>query len=36
MLQVVDAVHGVIPDDMPLNLGISATDWLEESLPNEP
>jgi len=36
MLQVVDAVRGVIPDDMPLFLRISATDWLEVALPNEP
>ncbi|KAI5122193.1 hypothetical protein M0805_002682 [Coniferiporia weirii] len=35
-LEVVDAVRRVIPVDMPLFLRISATDWLEESLPNEP
>ncbi|KAI6029776.1 hypothetical protein BKA83DRAFT_4223049 [Pisolithus microcarpus] len=35
-LEVVDAVRNVIPDDMPLFFRISATDWLEESLPNEP
>ncbi|KAK1230109.1 NADH-dependent flavin oxidoreductase [Marasmius sp. AFHP31] len=35
-LEVVDAVREVIPADMPLFLRISATDWLEESLPNEP
>ncbi|KIM91352.1 hypothetical protein PILCRDRAFT_810624 [Piloderma croceum F 1598] len=35
-LEVVDAVRAVIPKDMPLFLRISATDWLEESLPNEP
>ena len=35
-LEVVDAIRGVIPDDMPLFLRISGTDWLEESLPNEP
>ncbi|GLB42195.1 putative NADH:flavin oxidoreductase / NADH oxidase family protein [Lyophyllum shimeji] len=35
-LEVVDAVRAVIPKDMPLFLRISATDWLEESMPNEP
>ncbi|KAF9268088.1 FMN-linked oxidoreductase [Marasmius fiardii PR-910] len=35
-LEVVDAVREVIPSDMPLFLRISATDWLEESLPDEP
>ena len=35
-LEVVDAIRGVIPDDIPLFLRISGTDWLEESLPNEP
>ncbi|OBZ65598.1 putative NADPH dehydrogenase C23G7.10c [Grifola frondosa] len=28
--------YGVIPNDMPLFFRISATDWLEESLPDEP
>ncbi|KAI1793241.1 FMN-linked oxidoreductase [Ganoderma leucocontextum] len=35
-LETVDAVRAVIPPDMPLFLRISATDWLEESLPDEP
>ncbi|KAI0671006.1 FMN-linked oxidoreductase [Trametes maxima] len=35
-LEIVDAVRAVIPPSMPLFLRISATDWLEESLPNEP
>ncbi|KAI0729591.1 hypothetical protein C8Q72DRAFT_302985 [Fomitopsis betulina] len=35
-IEVVDAVRAVIPPDMPLFLRISATDWLEESLPGEP
>lgn len=35
-LEIVDAIRAVIPEDMPLFLRISATDWLEESLPNEP
>ncbi|KAI6040870.1 hypothetical protein EDC04DRAFT_2867398 [Pisolithus marmoratus] len=35
-LEVVDAVRNIMPDDMPLFLRISATEWLEESLPNEP
>ncbi|CCL99714.1 uncharacterized protein FIBRA_01736 [Fibroporia radiculosa] len=35
-LEVVDAVRAVIPHDMPLFLRISATDWLEKSLANEP
>jgi 2,4-dienoyl-CoA reductase-like NADH-dependent reductase (Old Yellow Enzyme family) len=34
-LEVVDAIRAVIPKDMPLALRISATDWLEQSLPNE-
>ncbi|TDL25125.1 FMN-linked oxidoreductase [Rickenella mellea] len=35
-LEVVDAVRAVIPSDMPLFLRIPASDWLEESTPNEP
>ncbi|KAI0948189.1 hypothetical protein AcW1_009770 [Taiwanofungus camphoratus] len=35
-LDIIDAVRAVIPPTMPLFLRISATDWLEESLPNEP
>ncbi|KII89986.1 hypothetical protein PLICRDRAFT_29157 [Plicaturopsis crispa FD-325 SS-3] len=35
-LEVVDAIRAVIPESMPLFLRISATDWLEKSLPNEP
>jgi len=35
-LEIVDAVRSVIPPDMPLFLRISATDWLEETLPSEP
>ncbi|KAG5732248.1 putative NADPH dehydrogenase C23G7.10c [Termitomyces sp. T112] len=35
-LEVVDAVRAVIPDSMPLFLRISATDWLEEVMPDEP
>ncbi|KAG5642724.1 hypothetical protein DXG03_002269 [Asterophora parasitica] len=35
-LEIVDAVRAVIPKDTPLFLRISATDWLEETLPNEP
>ncbi|TBU27047.1 FMN-linked oxidoreductase [Dichomitus squalens] len=35
-LEIVDAVRAVIPPTTPLFLRISATDWLEESLPNEP
>ncbi|TFK73404.1 FMN-linked oxidoreductase [Pluteus cervinus] len=35
-LEVVDAVRKAIPTDTPLFLRVSATDWLEESLPNEP
>jgi 2,4-dienoyl-CoA reductase-like NADH-dependent reductase (Old Yellow Enzyme family) len=33
---VVDAVRATIPSDMPLFFRISATDWLEESLPDTP
>ncbi|KAF8156008.1 hypothetical protein B0H34DRAFT_517522 [Crassisporium funariophilum] len=35
-LEIVDAVRAVIPEDMPLFLRISGTDWLEVSAPNEP
>ncbi|KAI0688871.1 FMN-linked oxidoreductase [Earliella scabrosa] len=35
-LEVVDAVRAVIPPSMPLFLRISATDWLEESMHDEP
>jgi len=35
-IQVVDAVRAVIPEDMPLFLRISGTDWLEEVAPDEP
>ncbi|KAG1903102.1 uncharacterized protein F5891DRAFT_116334 [Suillus fuscotomentosus] len=35
-LEIVDAVRGVIPEDMPLFLRISATEGLEEALPNVP
>ncbi|KAF8503175.1 FMN-linked oxidoreductase [Gautieria morchelliformis] len=35
-LEVVDAIRATIPSDMPLLLRISATDWLEESLPDTP
>ncbi|OAX32123.1 FMN-linked oxidoreductase [Rhizopogon vinicolor AM-OR11-026] len=35
-LEVVDAIRGIIPADMPLFLRVSATEWLEEVLPNEP
>ncbi|KAG6819981.1 hypothetical protein H0H93_006811 [Arthromyces matolae] len=35
-LEVVDAIRGVIPENMPLFLRISATDWLEEVKPDEP
>ncbi|KDR79920.1 hypothetical protein GALMADRAFT_62372 [Galerina marginata CBS 339.88] len=36
LLQVVDKVRAVIPEDMPLFVRVSGTDWLEESLPNKP
>ncbi|KAA1477919.1 FMN-linked oxidoreductase [Dentipellis sp. KUC8613] len=35
-LEVVDAIRANIPTDMPLFLRISATDWLEEIMPDEP
>ncbi|OAX38157.1 FMN-linked oxidoreductase [Rhizopogon vinicolor AM-OR11-026] len=35
-LEIVDAVREIIPEDMPLFLRVSATEWLEEALPNEP
>ncbi|KLO05662.1 FMN-linked oxidoreductase, partial [Schizopora paradoxa] len=35
-LEIVDAIRAVIPESMPLFLRISATDWLEETLPDEP
>lgn len=34
-IEVVDAIREVIPQDMPLFLRISATEWLEESLPDQ-
>ncbi|KAF8069076.1 FMN-linked oxidoreductase [Lyophyllum atratum] len=34
-IEIVDAVRAVIPDNMPLFLRISATDWLETVLPPE-
>ncbi|KAI0365788.1 FMN-linked oxidoreductase [Pilatotrama ljubarskyi] len=36
IVEIVDAIRKVIPDDMPLFLRVSATDWLEKVLPNEP
>ncbi|KAI5124057.1 hypothetical protein M0805_003885 [Coniferiporia weirii] len=36
LLEIIAATRAVIPSDMPLFLRVSATDWLEESLPNEP
>ncbi|KAG0695488.1 hypothetical protein DFH29DRAFT_955110 [Suillus ampliporus] len=35
-VKVVDAIREVIPEDMPLLLRVSATEWLEEALPNQP
>ncbi|KAI0038586.1 FMN-linked oxidoreductase [Auriscalpium vulgare] len=35
-LEVVDAVRASIPAAMPLFLRISATDWLEEAMPDTP
>ncbi|KAJ6624205.1 FMN-linked oxidoreductase [Mycena sp. CBHHK59/15] len=35
-LKVVAAVRAIIPAEMPLFLRISATDWLEETMPDEP
>ncbi|KAF5370330.1 hypothetical protein D9758_006892 [Tetrapyrgos nigripes] len=35
-LEVVDAVRATIPEGMPLWLRISASDWLEESMPDSP
>ncbi|KAA1474492.1 FMN-linked oxidoreductase [Dentipellis sp. KUC8613] len=35
-LEVVDAVRAAIPDDMPLFLRVSATDWLEAVMPDTP
>ncbi|KAF5379008.1 hypothetical protein D9615_006057 [Tricholomella constricta] len=35
-VEIVDAVRAAIPEDMPLFLRISATDWLEDVFPNEP
>ncbi|KAG8216918.1 hypothetical protein J3R82DRAFT_7194 [Butyriboletus roseoflavus] len=36
ILEVVDTIRDIIPVDMPLFLRVSATEWLEEALPNEP
>ncbi|THH14619.1 hypothetical protein EW146_g5742 [Bondarzewia mesenterica] len=35
-VEVVDAIRATIPADMPLFLRVSATDWLEESMPDTP
>ncbi|KAA1475227.1 FMN-linked oxidoreductase [Dentipellis sp. KUC8613] len=35
-LEVVDAIRANIPADMPLFLRVSATDWLEQTMPDEP
>ncbi|TFY68481.1 hypothetical protein EVG20_g3533 [Dentipellis fragilis] len=35
-LEVVDAIRASIPESMPLFVRVSATDWLEEALPNTP
>ncbi|KAG6333195.1 hypothetical protein ID866_5892 [Astraeus odoratus] len=35
-LEVVRAIRNVIPDDMPLFFRVSATEWLETILPDEP
>ncbi|KAI0684328.1 FMN-linked oxidoreductase [Earliella scabrosa] len=35
-LEVVDAVRAVIPPTTPLFFRVSATEWLEDVLPNEP
>ncbi|KAG1823678.1 uncharacterized protein BJ212DRAFT_1566675 [Suillus subaureus] len=34
-LEVMDAIRDAMPEDMPLFLRVSATEWLEEALPNE-
>ncbi|THH32908.1 hypothetical protein EUX98_g1241 [Antrodiella citrinella] len=35
-LEVVDAIRAVIPPSIPFFVRVSATDWLEESLPHTP
>ncbi|KZT66250.1 FMN-linked oxidoreductase [Daedalea quercina L-15889] len=35
LIEVVDAVRAVIPSTMPLFVRVSATDWLEESHPDQ-
>ncbi|KAL1948742.1 hypothetical protein VTO73DRAFT_10548 [Trametes versicolor] len=35
-IEVVDAIRKAIPESVPLFLRLSATDWLEKVLPNEP
>ncbi|KZT66247.1 FMN-linked oxidoreductase [Daedalea quercina L-15889] len=35
LVEVVDAIRAVIPPSMPLFVRVSATDWLEESHPEE-
>ncbi|KAJ5928813.1 hypothetical protein N7466_007769 [Penicillium verhagenii] len=35
-LEIAQLTRDNVPEDMPVFLRISATDWLEESLPNEP
>ncbi|KAH9939053.1 FMN-linked oxidoreductase [Epithele typhae] len=36
LFEVADAIRGVIPSTTPLFLRVSATDWLDKVLPNEP
>ncbi|KAA1475254.1 FMN-linked oxidoreductase [Dentipellis sp. KUC8613] len=36
LLEVVDAIRANVPESMPLFVRVSATDWLEETLPNTP
>ncbi|KAI0751937.1 FMN-linked oxidoreductase [Daedaleopsis nitida] len=35
-VEIVDAVRAVVPPTMPLFFRLSATEWLEETLPDEP
>ncbi|EAU89465.1 NADPH dehydrogenase [Coprinopsis cinerea okayama7 len=36
LIEIVDTVRSIIPEEMPLFVRVSATEWLEESMPNEP
>ncbi|KAF8195997.1 NADPH dehydrogenase [Pholiota molesta] len=36
VLEIADGMRSVIPESMPLFVRVSGTDWVEDTLPNEP